>query len=177
MTGNTHTISLVNTVDVVLCTHTEFWIQQSLSGLSTSGSREYIGMKEYGYYRALDTNMSGKVVMMDFGLVYLTGGQTYNFNQSTVIVTGSYLTLMQQNQGFPWNTRFAHNKWVSIAVNDEGKNKSSLDMKEGTTSFQIFRLRTIWCCSIGTSYGQSTLVGFYNWESDFFNIEQHDYSL
>ena len=97
VSGNTHTIALVNTVDARVCypyTINGYPAVSNCPGLSTSGNRTYSsGMKEYGYYRALDTDMSGKVVMMDFGLIYLRGGQTYNFNTSTVI--SNRLVLLQ----------------------------------------------------------------------------------
>ena len=69
--------------------------------------------------------MSNKVVMMDFGLVYLTGNTDFNFNGSTVLVTGSYAyDNAARIYGLsPYNTRmYAHNsEWISVAVNDEGE--------------------------------------------------------
>ena len=35
--------------------------------------------------------MSNEVVMFDFGLNYLRAGADFNFNGSTVLVTGSYI--------------------------------------------------------------------------------------
>jgi len=137
-------------------------------------------MKEYGYYRALDTDMSGKVVMMDFGLVYLRGGQTYNFNTSKVIVTGSYsYSDAARIEGIsPWNTElYAHNsEWVSIAVNDEGEAQGFQIGYEGRNyvvpDIQDSVLSGV--AHIGTAYGPKySWSTYYNWEADFFNIQNN----
>ena len=137
-------------------------------------------MKEYGYYRALDTNMSNKVVMMDFGLVYLTGNTDFNFNGSTVLVTGSYsYDNAARIYGLsPYNTRmYAHNsEWISVAVNDEGeaqgyqlgyngRNYLVPDIQNSTLSG---------LSSISTNYGPKySWSSFYQWQADFFNIQNN----
>jgi hypothetical protein len=92
--GNSHSLALVETVDVRLCYSSALSSYPSLQncpGQPYSGTRNYnSGLTQVGYYRALPTNLQDKVVMIDFGLAYLTGGQDYNFNGSTVLVTGSY---------------------------------------------------------------------------------------
>ncbi len=182
--GNAHSLALVETVDARVCypyTISGYPAISNCPGLSTSGSRTYSsGMKEYGYYRALDTNMANKVVMMDFGLVYLTGNTDFSFNGSTVLVTGSYSydDAARIYGSSPYNTRmYAHNsEWISIAVDDEGnaqgyqlgytgRNYLVPDIQNSTLSG---------LSSISTNYGPKyAWSNFYQWKADFFNVQNN----
>ena len=177
--GNSHSLALVETVDVRLCYSSALSSYPSLQncpGQPYSGTRNYnSGLTQVGYYRALPTNLQDKVVMIDFGLAYLTGGQDYNFNGSTVLVTGSYqYDDSTRIQGLsPWNTKlYAHNsEWVSLAMDGdeaqgfqigyEGRNYVVPSIENSTLSG---------VASIATNYGPKYSWGSYNWEADFFHV-------
>ena len=52
--------------------------------------------KEYGYYGATAEDMSGKVIMVDTPFMYFDDGEKHNWNDTLVLITGSYNSLSTQ---------------------------------------------------------------------------------
>ena len=69
--------------------------------LSTGGSRDLSDgnggtYKEYGYYAATPGDLSGKTIMMDIPFFYFDDGDQHNWNNTLVLITGSYNQLDTQ---------------------------------------------------------------------------------
>ena len=183
--GNNDTIDLVNTVDYRVCrssTSTTYMAISSCPGISSSSQtgRTYTsGLKEFGYYGALPTDMSNKVVMFDSGTSYLRPNVAYDFNGSTVLLTGSYrYDDAMRIYGTSGGTEmYAHNsEWIGLALNDDGepqgyqlglygRNNLVPDIQNSTLSG---------VASISTNYGYAS---WWNpnaaWQADFFNIQNN----
>ena len=182
--GNSHSMALVETVDVRVCyafSSSTYTYIQNCPGLSSSGSRSFTsGMVEYGYNRALPTNMKDKVVMFDFGLNYLQGNTAYNFNGSTVLVTGSYTynDAARIYATSPYEAElYAHDStWVSTAVNDEGEAQGfMLGYRQRNYLVPSIEDSTLsGVAHIATNYGPKySWSSFYRWQADFMNLQNN----
>ena len=72
-------------------------VNRCAGSLSTSSSRDLSDgnggtYKEYGYYGATPEDMSGKTIMMDIPFFYFDDNDKHNWNNTMVLVTGSYTT-------------------------------------------------------------------------------------
>ena len=184
--GNSHTIDLVDKVDIRVCrswSSTSYPIIQTCPGVSSSSStgRTYSsGLIEYGYYGALATDMANKVVMFDAGINYLKGGNAvYDFNGSTVLITGSYrFDDAARIYGTSRGTQmFAHNsEWISLALNADDEPQGFQLGSVGTNNLRpdIQNSTLSGLASINSNYGYrspwpwSTSV----WASEF-NVQNN----
>ena len=123
--------------------------------------------------------MSNEVVMFDFGLNYLRAGADYNFNGSTVLVTGSYI---YDDAARIWGTSggtkmYAHNsEWIGLGLNSDGeaqgyqlgyygRNNLIPDIQNSTLSG---------VASIASNYGYAPWWNpSASWQADFFNIQNN----
>ena len=91
--GNTHTMDLVDKVDIRVCrSSTSYNVVSTCPGISSTSSsgRTYnSNLIEYGHSGALPYDMSNKVIMFDAGINQLKTSAVYNFNGSTILVTGA----------------------------------------------------------------------------------------
>ena len=97
--GNTGTIDLTDRINARVCysfTSASYEMVSRCAGsLSTGGSRDLSDgnggtYKEYGYYAATPGDMSGKTIMMDIPFFYFDDNDEHNWNNTLVLVTGSY---------------------------------------------------------------------------------------
>jgi FlaG/FlaF family flagellin (archaellin) len=99
--GNSGTIALTDRIDARVCytySSTSYVMVAGCSGsryLGTGSSRTLTdgnggSYKEYGYYAATPEDMSGKTIMMDVPFVYFDDNDEHNWNNTKVLVTGSY---------------------------------------------------------------------------------------
>ena len=70
-------------------------VNRCAGSLSTSSSRDLSDgnggtYKEYGYYGATPGDLSGKTIMMDIPFFYFDDNDVHNWNNTLVLVTGSY---------------------------------------------------------------------------------------
>ena len=97
--GNTGSITLTDRIDARVCyswSSTSYEMVSNCAGyLSTGGSRDLSDgnggtYKEYGYYAATPGDLSGKTIMMDIPFFYFDDNDVHNWNNTLVLVTGSY---------------------------------------------------------------------------------------
>jgi hypothetical protein len=99
--GNTGTIDLVDRIEARVCytySSSSYVMVAGCSGsryLGTGSSRSLSDgnggtYNEYGYYGATPEDMSGLTVMMDVPFVYFDNNEEHNWNNTKVLVTGSY---------------------------------------------------------------------------------------
>ena len=97
--GNSGSISLTDRINARVCysfNSASYNVVANCAGyLSTGGSRDLSDgnggtYKEYGYYGATPGDLSGKTIMMDIPFFYFDDGDQHNWNNTLVLVTGSY---------------------------------------------------------------------------------------
>lgn len=124
-------VALTNKFDARVCysfTSTSYhMIAPCASSLSTNGKRTIGTMVEYGYYGAVDWDMSGKTIMVDAPYMYLKGKSGTNINDwsdSTIINTGSYDYYGTTNyrSTYPYNAKFHVENSTMIALSGVDEN-------------------------------------------------------
>jgi flagellin-like protein len=127
----TAAVSLTNKFDVRVCygfsSSSYNMIAQCAGYLSTNGKRTIGSLVEYGYYGAVDWDMSGKTIMVDAPFMYLKGhsGTSINdWSDSTIINTGSYDYYGTTNyrSTFPYNASFKMENSTMIALSGVDEN-------------------------------------------------------
>jgi FlaG/FlaF family flagellin (archaellin) len=97
--GNTGTIDLTDRINARVCysfsSASYEMVARCAGSLSTGGSRDLSDgdggtYKEYGYYGATPGDMSGKTIMMDIPFFFFDDNDEHNWNNTLVLVTGSY---------------------------------------------------------------------------------------
>ena len=97
--GNSGSITLTDRINARVCysfNSASYNVVANCAGyLSTGGSRDLSDgnggtYKEYGYYAATPGDLSGKTIMMDIPFFYFDDGDQHNWNNTLVLVTGSY---------------------------------------------------------------------------------------
>jgi hypothetical protein len=97
--GNAESIALTQKIAHRVCWYSSSTAYQTVApcdgSFSTSGSRPLSDgdggtVTEYGYYGGISTSLTNEVVMMDSPYLYLNGGTDYDFNGTTMLVTGVY---------------------------------------------------------------------------------------
>ena len=97
--GNSGSITLTDRIDARVCysfNSASYNVVANCAGyLSTGGNRDLSDgnggtYKEYGYYAATPEDMSGKTIMMDAPFFYFDDNDQHNWNNTLVLVTGSY---------------------------------------------------------------------------------------
>ena len=97
--GNSGSISLTDRINARVCysfNSASYNVVANCAGyLSTGGSRDLSDgnggtYKEYGYYAATPGDLSGKTIMMDIPFFYFDDNDQHNWNNTLVLVTGSY---------------------------------------------------------------------------------------
>ena len=137
-------------------------------------------MIEYGYYGALATNMANKVVMFDAGINYLKGGNAvYDFNGSTVLITGSYrFDDAARIYGTSRGTQmFAHNsEWISLALNADDEPQGFQLESVGTNNLRpdIQNSTLSGLASINSNYGYRSPYPWFTsvWAAEF-NVQNN----
>ena len=97
--GNSGSITLTDRINARVCysfNSASYNVVANCAGyLSTGGSRDLSDgnggtYKEYGYYGATPGDLSGKTIMMDIPFFYFDDNDQHNWNNTLVLVTGSY---------------------------------------------------------------------------------------
>jgi FlaG/FlaF family flagellin (archaellin) len=97
--GNAESIALTQKISHRVCWYSSSTAYTTVApcagSFSTSGSRTLSDgdggtVSEYGYYGGISTSLTNEVVMMDSPYLYLNGGTDYDFNGTTMLVTGVY---------------------------------------------------------------------------------------
>ena len=99
--GNTGTIDLTERIEARVCytySSSSYVMVAGCSGsryLGTGSSRSLTdgdggSYMEYGYYGATPEDMSGKTIMVDVPFMYFDNNEEHNWNNTKVLVTGSY---------------------------------------------------------------------------------------
>jgi len=123
--ATTADVSLTDKFDARICygfsSASYSMVAQCASGLSTNGKRTIGSLTEYGYYGAVDWDMSGKTIMVDAPFMYIRGESGTNINNwsdSTIINTGaySYYGTTRYSATYPYNAKFHVENSTMIAL-------------------------------------------------------------
>ena len=185
--GNTGSITLTDRIDARVCyswSSTSYEMVANCAGyLSTGGSRDLSDgnggtYKEYGYYAATPEDMSGKTIMMDIPFFYFDDNDEHNWNNTLVLVTGSYTFSDTQRWYAASGTNapelYMHNSEVyGVGTNPDTGQQTGLELgyvyDAMAISIKDTTLNPVATIASGMAYKSSW--NNYDHESHFFQME------
>ena len=184
--GNSHTIDLVDSVDVRICysfsSSAYEVVTPCASGLSTGGTRTYSsGLVEYGYYGATPRSLDNKVVMVDVGVWYMDGNTDNSVNGTTVLSTGSYKNYdaMSIYSTYPYGSNiYSHGSdWTSLAMDGDDAQGIKIGYTNWNDIVPSIEDTTITGLStIVTAKGTSSAINGNGKQADMFHIVNNTFT-
>ena len=184
--GNTGSITLTDRIDARVCysfNSASYELVANCAGyLSTGGNRDLSDgnggtYKEYGYYAATPGDMSGKTIMMDIPFFYFDDNDEHNWNNTLVLVTGSYTFSDTQRwyaaSGSNAPELYMHDSEVyGIGVSEQGQ-QTGLELGYIYDSMDISIKDTTLnpVASIVSGMAYASTWNNYDYKSEFFQME------